>query len=297
MEKRMAMIEPAAWRAMDREEKLDALVHGGCLSWQGRRFAKEGERMSWGAGFEFGCSPVPFFAMSGELGVLSEALALGACPFARDAEGDGAIEAALSDMGRPSKEARERGAALLAMCWKAGAPLLDPRSESYLGEKEARNIQFDMALACFGKDLVEDAAAQGVEVEAGWLVSFAASLPMLACQAVQWGNAKNLRMLIDAGLPLGPVEVEPGAPRESLWCWLEDHNRDVQGIAEVLFAAGLDPRAAGEGGFVPLEQMRAESSSIGAARHVAALVSAIEEREQLGRAVPQVAAKRPRAAL
>lgn len=284
---------------MPEDKRISALRLGGCMSEQGRLFAKEGERMRWGGGFEFGCSPVPYFAMLGELGLLSEALDLGACPFARDLEGDGAMDAAMRLMNSSSPEDRERGASILAMCWRVGAPLLDMKSKSYLGDKETSEIRFDIALACLsrGARMREACAEQGLEVDPEWLTRFAPSHPMLACEAVMWGCAKTLDLLIKAGLPLGPVEVETDSPRESLWTWLEDDNRDAHGVAAVLLAAGLDPREPGEDGAAPLDQMRGNGYAIKVALHVGALVRSIEEHGELQGAVGQAPARKPKAAL
>jgi hypothetical protein len=297
MRKSLDIIEPEAWAAMSRAKRAQALEKGGCLTHQGRLHAKEGQRLKWGAGFDFGSSPVPHFAIRDAVDALEQALALGACPFAKDSEDDGAFEYGFNDLTSEQPEQQIIGAKILDLCWKAGQPLLAPKSPSYLGDHEAFQIQFDIALACFSKNGVEAAAKLGIHIEPSWLLRFIDSHPLLPAMAVQWGSPKELEILIKAGLPLADIQVIQEDPPDSLWNWLEDDNQDIDGIARVLFAAGLDPRVKAAHGVSPLEAMRGNGHASKVVRVVEGLIWSIEERESLDTMLPAARPKKSKAGL
>ena len=285
------MVSASQWLAMDDKAKRELLERGLCMVGQGVA-AKDGQLRRWGTGFVFHDSPVPMFALIGNDKELAEALALGACPLAKDSEGDGIFEIAFKRMVFGQNETGWR---LALMGWASIEPLLADPEKSGMRAEEVQQALFDIAVCAYQSKNVEEARRRGIPVSPKWLLSNMEELPRIAAHSINWGSAAQLRELAAAGLDYAKAG-DPMLPRQeeeevaSLWEWLSDGQEEMEQIALFLWESGNDPRK--HGAIAALD----EAGEHAVAELARRIVLSSQERGELEKqaSVPAVSMRKPK---
>lgn len=286
---RQKAISSADWFAMPEASRIECLRAGSCLIGQGRERVKPGDFSRWGAGFEFGDSPVHSFAILDETDALIDALRLGAMPFALDLEGDGVFKYGFSRLSSRGGDPKAASAArMLLAAWSAGAHLLDSSSPDWVGQADEEEIRRVIALECFAYGVLLDARALGIPVEASWFLKSESHYALMRADAIQWSAPGQLDNMVACGMDLhSPIDCFSPEPPESLWCWLADDQPDPESAARLLWSSGNDPRVADASGVIPLEKLSSEPESQRIAFYASGFIRTSLELDDLDRETPE----------